>query len=814
MRKILMAATALCCMTMTMMAEPVSPSTARQVAEKFLQGKGAALKSEAMRAPRRVMGRATDNMEQTEACPYYVFNASSSKGFVIVSGDDCVGENLVLGYTERGSFDADAVPANMQWWLDETATQISEMSRNNIKAKTMALHQDIAPLLTSLWNQGANTYEATNPYNGFCPEADGQLCLSGCEATALSQVMYYHRWPQEPLAGEVPSYTMANGRVIEALPATTFDWDNMIDDYNQPTSLAQQAAVATLMRYCGQSVQMDYSPTGSAALFFDTDQLVNLFGYDQEVHEAIAKEYSVSGWDELLYNELCEDRPLVYGGSSTRGGHAFVVDGYQVQNGIGYFHVNWGWGGVANGFFRINLLNPYASGAYGNSTGEGYSLGQTALIGFQPAKSQQQDNYVRHLTSYGWDYSVPGWPTQFYAINTSYRPGTFDIALAKRKDDGSIDYNRLYHEYSTAMEGYIFGKYDNCICSYSLSEDIAECLEPGHHELVFVSRESNTNGPWRSIYGPNCYIEVNIDHAGQLTDMSVHPLPQLSASDSQISIDGLMQHGFIHHVTAIIQNNSDDDYIGGVKSCIYSLDDNDDLKDQMYSSGTGLFVEARGSSDVPFTFTAPKAGNYVLVLTVDGKDEDNTGCKLSDIGQVPGYLVHKTFSIDPLDFYWLPVQYREETGYSSNLTGYVDVVVGNDTPIDYDALLMAYLFKLNSDDSYEYIPFPTLYSWIKIKSGGWVSTTINLPETLEPGEYAIDLLVANDFHSLYFSEYFTFATDYFTVGDAQTITQVENGVWNTDDGNATWFTLDGRKLASRPTTKGIYIYKDKKVVIK
>ena len=69
MRKILMAATALCCMTMTMMAEPVSPSTARQVAEKFLHGKGAALKSEAMRAPRRVMGRATDNMEQTEACP-------------------------------------------------------------------------------------------------------------------------------------------------------------------------------------------------------------------------------------------------------------------------------------------------------------------------------------------------------------------------------------------------------------------------------------------------------------------------------------------------------------------------------------------------------------------------------------------------------------------------------------------------------------------------------------------------------------------------------------------------------------------------
>lgn len=139
------------------------------------------------------------------ASPYYVFNASASKGFVIVSGDDCVGENLVLAYTAQGSFEADNIPDNMQWWLDETATQISEMSRHNIKAKAVAPHQDIAPLVTSIWGQGSKTYEATNPYNGFCPETDGELCLSGCVATALSQVMYYYRWPQGQLAGEVPA---------------------------------------------------------------------------------------------------------------------------------------------------------------------------------------------------------------------------------------------------------------------------------------------------------------------------------------------------------------------------------------------------------------------------------------------------------------------------------------------------------------------------------------------------------------------------------------------------------------------------------
>ena len=118
MKKIILATAFLCC-TMTMMAEPVSPEAARQAAAKFLNKKGSALKSEAMRAKNRAMGRA-DGGEQTEASPYYVFNAS--KGYVVVSGDDCVGDNLVLGYTSQGSFDAEAIPDNLLWGTTKTTT--------------------------------------------------------------------------------------------------------------------------------------------------------------------------------------------------------------------------------------------------------------------------------------------------------------------------------------------------------------------------------------------------------------------------------------------------------------------------------------------------------------------------------------------------------------------------------------------------------------------------------------------------------------------------------------------------------------------
>ena len=105
--------------TLVMTAKPISPSMAREAAQRFLQAKGCHLKSEALRAPRRAMA------QDIAASAYYVFNASDNKGFVVVSGDDCVGDNLVLGYTTQGSFHADAVPANMQWWLDNTEQQMA-----------------------------------------------------------------------------------------------------------------------------------------------------------------------------------------------------------------------------------------------------------------------------------------------------------------------------------------------------------------------------------------------------------------------------------------------------------------------------------------------------------------------------------------------------------------------------------------------------------------------------------------------------------------------------------------------------------------
>ena len=815
MKKMMMTLAAVLCCVMTMMAEPVSPETARQAAAKFLNKKGIALKSEAMRAKSRAMGISTDSGGQTEASPYYVFNATASKGFVVVSGDDCVGDNLVLGYSAQGTFDAETIPDNLQWWLDETAKQISTLSSLGVKARSVALHDDIAPLMTTRWDQKL-------PYNAFCPVTDGQLCLTGCMATALAQVMYYHRWPQGPIGGKLPTYTMANGRVIDGLPVTAFDWNNMVDEYSYygaqnsyirlETTEAQDMAVATLMRYCGQLIQMDYTPHISNGILYDIDLLTNVFGYDPGVYCACAEEYTVSGWDELLYNELREGRPLVYSGQSTGGGHAFVVDGYEVQDGEGYYNVNWGWAGLCNGFFKITLLNPDQSGSGGSSTKDGYSSYQTALIGLCPQNGSSV-GYYRYLNSLGRSGVDENGDHVFMITNPSYRPGVFSIALAEQNADGTPDDSRLCGETEIEMRGYTNGGFiSNLDGLYQLTvtDNMFDGLVSGQHELVIVNREAGTSAPWRPIFGSNCYVKVSIDEEGKVTEKTFYPQhPKLTVPDANIIIDGLKQRGISQSVTVTVQNTSTDGYVGGAECFVYYVEDGE-LKVNTGYSWTGLMLEAGDTQDIYFNFSAPIAGEYVVLLTMTGDGKDISGSKLADIEQAPGYMGHKSVTFDELAFNCLAAEYNERNDEEGNPAYYLDLTVGNGTPMDYDAVVLAKFYRPNAEGGYDLIEFPNIFGFLQLSSYTWKPLSIRLPEALEPGEYGFDLLIANDFHSLIEKDYFVFASGPLTVSST---TAIEDTM-ATDAGNDMWYDMNGRILQGKPTAKGIYIYKDKKIIIK
>ena len=104
----------------------------------------------------------------------------------------------------------------------------------------------------------------------------------------------------------------------------------MINDYyHNSYTTAQATAVATLMRYCGQSCQMDYGPDGSGAYSDDQLEGMKLFGYNSGATYVRRSSYSDTQWVNMMLEDLQAGRPILYGGDDGTYGHAFVVDGYN-----------------------------------------------------------------------------------------------------------------------------------------------------------------------------------------------------------------------------------------------------------------------------------------------------------------------------------------------------------------------------------------------------------------------------------------------------------------------------------------------------
>ncbi len=280
---------------------------------------------------------------------YYVFNAEGDAGYILVAGDDRV--EAILGYGP-GRLDMSEIPENLRWLLDEYKSQI-EWLREHPGVHVVPRSQQtegeepvVEPMLTSMWGQGT-------PYNDQCVMYNGRRCVTGCIATAMAQVMNYWKYPAELPA--VDGYVTESLQIpVEALPPVILDWDNMLDTYSYGYSDEQGAAVATLMRYCGQAALMDYTVTASGA--HEIDQLIAFkqFGYNHEAKLLFRNDFGASEWKAMLDSELLAGHPIPFSGYTGNGGHAFILDGCK----DGKYHVNWGNYGYDEGYYEMDLLGP------------------------------------------------------------------------------------------------------------------------------------------------------------------------------------------------------------------------------------------------------------------------------------------------------------------------------------------------------------------------------------------------------------------------------------------------------------------------
>ena len=247
----------LCCLSVSagVRAEVVSEAQARMVAQSFRQ-----TGARSVVVPTLVHTGVASGLEArtSDAPTYYVYNYGENGGFVIVSGDDCLPQ--VLGYSDTGTFfvSEGEMPVQLKNWLQEYSSYISDVRASAYSlepAPDLGLDINVAvePLLKTQWDQGA-------PYNSLCPAfTEDENCATGCTATAIAQIMNYHRWPDCGTGSNTH-----NGVVVD-FSASQYDWDNMLDVYVRGFCTDEQIeAVAKLMSDIGMAVWMQYGYESSA----------------------------------------------------------------------------------------------------------------------------------------------------------------------------------------------------------------------------------------------------------------------------------------------------------------------------------------------------------------------------------------------------------------------------------------------------------------------------------------------------------------------------------------------------------------------
>ncbi|MCD6366099.1 MAG: C10 family peptidase [Bacteroidales bacterium] len=206
------------------------------------------------------------------------------------------------------------------------------------------------------------------PYNQMCPIDPVTIARSyvGCPATAMAQIMNYHRTTNNTYFDDSDDYYHNySGRTFwidddysqhgfPSFPELNDSLDALNSHYQNNIPATNEEA-ASLSFACGVAATQVYTSSGSGT--FGVSQALD--AYHKFGCNTVELLYDS---DTSLYSHLAQNMKdslpahLALVDSAWTTGHNVVVDGYNSNN---YFHVNFGWGGSNNGWYLLPDEMPY-----------------------------------------------------------------------------------------------------------------------------------------------------------------------------------------------------------------------------------------------------------------------------------------------------------------------------------------------------------------------------------------------------------------------------------------------------------------------
>ncbi len=271
--------------------------------------------------------------------------------------------------------------------LDEDEEDGPDRKRGAAKATWKPSDLRVDSFVKSRWSQG--DVGGKYCYNFFTPNH----CWSGCSATALGQIMRYWEYPAQYAT---PLTTTCHVEGVEkkmSMLKGVCAWDKMpLTPSEENLTEEKCKAIGKLLYNIGVSIGMYWSTNGSAGDFGFTAARVlkDCFGYanaavviDEKIEwsniegATYANAFSRVPWSIAEFKKAfipnmearCPvgltiyDRSLSYTNlGQIVGGHAVVGDGYGFSGGDFFIHINYGWGGGNDAWYRPPDPNNFNTG--------------------------------------------------------------------------------------------------------------------------------------------------------------------------------------------------------------------------------------------------------------------------------------------------------------------------------------------------------------------------------------------------------------------------------------------------------------------
>ena len=324
------------CIASAAFADNVSQSRAESLAKAFFSS--TATKGKEVKV-NMVWNGQDASTRAGEAPAFYVFNREGG-GFVVISGDDAAVP--VLGYSETGSFKANAIPSNVKGWFDMYSREVAYLrsigERTDSEMEAQWAASAIKSHLRRAGGKNLNTksWGQDAPYNLRCPVVDGLQSVTGCVATAVCEVMRSHEWPKT-VSGTLPSYKYTTDKgTTRTEPShrldTTYNWSQMPNDrYSYTQEQAQNVSklmfdVAVMLQSSFNGVDRTAYGTGAYSEYI-VPMMVHYMDYDSSAVLLYRENYSTVRWAEILKAEIDGGRPMPYAGDDNG---FFAVSSFRI----------------------------------------------------------------------------------------------------------------------------------------------------------------------------------------------------------------------------------------------------------------------------------------------------------------------------------------------------------------------------------------------------------------------------------------------------------------------------------------------------